>query len=324
MTQLSHYIKNTIPMEDAERDGEAQLIRTDFAIFSTLIKDVQNYVDKVGECYENAEHNRRVCRVLYKRVNNALSEVKNLRPLKDDFSWFFENSRNYQIFQGFAIIIKKIRDFIIDISQLHSVVKYFNEYRSPEFSMDKKFYSLIQEFEKSTKALTHASKGHLYFARPEIDQNIEEAISLDIRDMENLFDLSEKILPLPAAQQPAILTVPTPRIFFVQTVQDAINMHKSKDGDHKLAYQIFCYYADLGDYTAKYWGVEKHEAEAVKYFERSANNGNTTAMYNIGNMYYNGYGVIRNIEKGAYYLRLTALKGQLKAIDMCKRCQISL
>ncbi|CAG8629712.1 13584_t:CDS:1, partial [Ambispora gerdemannii] len=170
------------PMEGIEATK-----RTDFTIFLPLIKNVEKYADKVGECYENAEHNRRICSVLLKRVNSAAGEVKTLRQLKNDYSWFFATSENYPIFQGFVKVIEKIQNFVIDVSQLQGVGKYFNEYRGPEFSMDKKFHSIIGEFEQATEALTRALKGHLYFGSPKTDQNNEdeEAINLDIRDMEN-------------------------------------------------------------------------------------------------------------------------------------------
>ncbi|CAG8482028.1 11014_t:CDS:2 [Ambispora leptoticha] len=287
-----------------------------FKIFEPLIKDVRKYADKIGECYEHAEHNRRICSVLLKRANSAAVEVKSLRQLKNEYTWFFENSVNYPIFRGFVKVIENIQNFVIDISQLQGLIKYYNEYRGPGFSIDRKFYSLISEFEKATEELTIALQNRLVFVKPK-GQKFEdkEAIERDMRDMEKyietiegatsfystdrptltyifteLFDLSRKNI-----QQPASRMMPNPRpLFAVQTIQDAINMHK-KDG-----------------------------REAVIYFERSADNGNSTAMYNVGKMYYNGNGVIQNMEKGVYYLRLAALKGQPEAIDMCKKYQIPL
>ncbi|CAG8692377.1 2280_t:CDS:1, partial [Ambispora gerdemannii] len=119
--------------------------------------DVQKYADEVGECYKNAEYNRRICSVLLKRVYSVASEVKVLGLLKDDYSWFFENNDNYPIFQGLVKLIEKVKNFVIDISQLQGVGKYFNEYRGPEF-LERKYYSLIGEFETSTEALTHVLK----------------------------------------------------------------------------------------------------------------------------------------------------------------------
>lgn len=56
----------------------------------------------------------------------------------------------------------------------------------------------------------------------------------------------------------------------------------------------------------------------------SADNGNHTAMYNIGNILYNGIGVNKDEENGRNYLRLAALSGQPKAIAMCKTKGIKL
>ncbi|CAG8668154.1 10607_t:CDS:2, partial [Ambispora gerdemannii] len=155
--------------------------------FALLIKNVQKYADKVGECYQTAEYNKRVCGVLLERVYNVANGVKILYLLKDDYSWFFENNDNYPIFQGLVQVIGKIQNFIIDISQLQGVGKYFNEYRGPEFSMEIKFYNLIGEFETTREALTHALKERLDFGRPKKDQKIEDkqAIDQDIRDMKN-------------------------------------------------------------------------------------------------------------------------------------------
>ncbi|CAG8613171.1 10123_t:CDS:2 [Ambispora leptoticha] len=391
---LSELNNADVPMEDVE----APIIRTDFTIFSPLITEIQKYVDIIRKSHEKAKYNRSVCSVLLRRVDSAAGEVKALRRLKNEYTWFFENSKNYLIFQGFVKVIEKIQNFVNNVSQLQGVMKYFNEYRTPEFSMDRKFDSLIVEFEKSTEELIIALQNRFVFVKPK-GQNVEdnEAINLDMRDIQKyietiaatsyepsdrptlrdiftkLFDLSKKNLPT-IQRQSVNLPIPTPILSSVQIVQDAITIHKSRNGDRKSAYQIFCKYADLGDSTAKYWvgyylyynclnelrtseqqrvaiiraarffketadmdlpeaqlryghclwkreGVEKDVIEAVAYFEKSADNGNSTAIYNVGNMYYNG---IQNIEKGAYYLRLAALKGQPKAIDMCKRCRISL
>ncbi|CAG8662221.1 10415_t:CDS:2, partial [Ambispora gerdemannii] len=161
------------------------------------------------------------------------------------------------------------------------------------------------------------------------------------------------------------------------TVEDAINLHKTRGGDRKEAYEIFCDYAKLGDSTAKYWvgyylyynslnnketfeqrendviravqyfkeaaemdvpeaqlryghclwkgdGIEKNGTLALEYFLKSAHNGNSTAMYNAGSMYFNGNGVIQDKEKGAYYLKRAALTGQPKAIELCKKNYIRL
>ncbi|CAG8447062.1 2406_t:CDS:2 [Diversispora eburnea] len=73
-------------------------------------------------------------------------------------------------------------------------------------------------------------------------------------------------------------------------------------------------------------GVKRNIKESMEYFQKSANNGNgnSTAMYNIGNIYFNGIGFPKDEEKGKRFLRLAALHGQPKALDMCRKKGISL
>jgi TPR repeat protein len=71
-------------------------------------------------------------------------------------------------------------------------------------------------------------------------------------------------------------------------------------------------------------GVKKSIPQAIEYFQLSADNENSTAMYNIGNVYYHGLGVTKDEEKGIKYLRLAALREQPKALEMCKQKGISL
>ncbi|RGB26086.1 hypothetical protein C1646_770911 [Rhizophagus diaphanus] len=47
--------------------------------------------------------------------------------------------------------------------------------------------------------------------------------------------------------------------------------------------------------------VEKNESEALKYFEQAAEDDIKVAMYNVGKMYYNGYGCTKDIEKLKLY-----------------------
>lgn len=70
--------------------------------------------------------------------------------------------------------------------------------------------------------------------------------------------------------------------------------------------------------------MKKSIPQAIEYFQLSADNENSTAMYNIGNVYYHGLGVTKDDEKGIKYLRLAALREQPKALEMCKQKGISL
>ncbi|CAI2191348.1 20312_t:CDS:2, partial [Funneliformis geosporum] len=63
----------------------------------------------------------------------------------------------------------------------------------------------------------------------------------------------------------------------------------------------------------------------LKYLEMSANNENSTALYNLGEIYLNGrLNIEKDHDKGIQYLKLAALKGQLKAKEVLKNYNISL
>ncbi|CAB4441367.1 unnamed protein product [Rhizophagus irregularis] len=61
-------------------------------------------------------------------------------------------------------------------------------------------------------------------------------------------------------------------------------------------------------------GVDKNESEALKYFEKAAEDGIVVAIYNVGNMYYNGIGCKKNIEKAKNYIELGVYNGYEAAI----------
>src|SRR5438067_11647048 len=78
----------------------------------------------------------------------------------------------------------------------------------------------------------------------------------------------------------------------------------------KQAVQLFKEAADsnIADAQLRYghclWSgesVNRSVRKSIDYFQMSANNGNATAMYNLGNIYYNGWGVTKDEEKGKKY-----------------------
>jgi hypothetical protein len=61
-------------------------------------------------------------------------------------------------------------------------------------------------------------------------------------------------------------------------------------------------------------GVEKNESEALKYFEKAADNGLKVAMYNAGHMHFNGIGCEKDKEKAKKYIELAVINGYEPAI----------
>jgi TPR repeat protein len=61
-------------------------------------------------------------------------------------------------------------------------------------------------------------------------------------------------------------------------------------------------------------GVTRDYAEAAKWYLKSADNGNVTAMYNIGNCYAFGEGVQENAYEAFFWYSLAASSGDEDAI----------
>ncbi|GBC04282.1 hypothetical protein RclHR1_00560009 [Rhizophagus clarus] len=66
-------------------------------------------------------------------------------------------------------------------------------------------------------------------------------------------------------------------------------------------------------------GVEQNFSEALKYFEKAAEDGLKVAMYNAGNLYYKGIGCTKDIEKAKYYMKLAVYNDYEPAIKFCEK-----
>jgi len=71
-------------------------------------------------------------------------------------------------------------------------------------------------------------------------------------------------------------------------------------------------------------GVERNLPEALKYFEKAADNGLKVAMYNVGNLYYKGSAGEQDIEKATQYMRLAVYNEYAPAIKFCEDHNIPL
>ena len=68
------------------------------------------------------------------------------------------------------------------------------------------------------------------------------------------------------------------------------------------------------------WNLE----EFIKYLTMAADNGNTAAQFNLGDLYYNGkLSRTKDEMKGLSYLKLAAIKGQPKACNMLDKLEIN-
>ena len=65
-------------------------------------------------------------------------------------------------------------------------------------------------------------------------------------------------------------------------------------------------------------GVEKNLSKAFELFEKSANQGNANAQYNLGLMYEKGEGVKQDLQKAFYWYEKSANQGFEEAQQILK------
>ena len=61
--------------------------------------------------------------------------------------------------------------------------------------------------------------------------------------------------------------------------------------------------------------VTQDYAEAIKWYEKAANEGHPVAMYALGGLYYNGMGTTKSEDKGMVWFKKSADKGYPPAIE---------
>lgn len=72
---------------------------------------------------------------------------------------------------------------------------------------------------------------------------------------------------------------------------------------------------DLGLMYDKGQGVPQSDAEAMRWYERAAEQGEPRAQYNLGLMHLNGQGVPPDLIKAYYWVSLSASRGNQHALD---------
>ncbi|CAI2164743.1 7887_t:CDS:2 [Funneliformis geosporum] len=103
----------------------AHCIVRSFEEFNPLINTFLSLGNEIITLYEKAEHNKKLCSILLKRVNCAYAAVKDLNIRKTENTQFFFKNENLKIFEDFIKCIREIKNFIEDISHLNKLRRFF-------------------------------------------------------------------------------------------------------------------------------------------------------------------------------------------------------
>jgi hypothetical protein len=120
-----------------------------FTEFLPVINEIGNIYDEAIDLVEAAEHNKRTCAILKKRIfaANIAALYLKFQGDKEDRNDFF-NSKNYLCLQNLSNIITRIKEFIAEISQMKTLLKYIKA---------KKFERTFREFDDYVNVLTFFS-----------------------------------------------------------------------------------------------------------------------------------------------------------------------
>ncbi|KAF0457463.1 kinase-like protein [Gigaspora margarita] len=97
-----------------------------YVSFAPLIEKIFKFGEDIVTLYQKAEHNKRLCNYLTKRVNSAVAVMRDLEIRKQDNQEFFMESTNLQLIKDFVKCMFDIKNFVADVSQLGSFGTFFN------------------------------------------------------------------------------------------------------------------------------------------------------------------------------------------------------
>lgn len=100
--------------------GRSKLGTTlDYAnMFTPLIPTLTATIVDINEVYANARYNKKICNLLMDRINTAEFAITTLQKQKMESGEDFRNLEYYNAFVRFIDVMKRIKAFIRDVSQL--------------------------------------------------------------------------------------------------------------------------------------------------------------------------------------------------------------
>ncbi|CAG8632857.1 13612_t:CDS:2 [Dentiscutata erythropus] len=149
-------------------------ISVNFDTFASPIKEAHNLFEEIKKSYDNAQLNIRICGVLIKCINSAECDVNNLQIDKRNHT-SFATLENYRLFQLFLQNIRKIRDFIKNVSNIKGLKNYIQKtnYGFSLGLLKDEFYQLLDELKKSISSLKF---------KIDIEEQINDIFNYDIEE----------------------------------------------------------------------------------------------------------------------------------------------
>ncbi|CAG8443160.1 7207_t:CDS:2 [Diversispora eburnea] len=109
--------------------------------FVPWLEAAKKIIGEITKIFRNAQYNQKTCKVLVKRVNAISDVIEKLNKQKEENEKFRDQSY-YNAFVRFVRILKEIKEFIQDVSQLKGQRKYAHGSAIKDRCKD-----LIEEFE---------------------------------------------------------------------------------------------------------------------------------------------------------------------------------
>ncbi|CAH1764461.1 14758_t:CDS:2 [Entrophospora sp. SA101] len=120
-------------------------------LFLPMIGLVAELTAKIIEAYNNAQINKRSCTALVNRVQAAEVAVQALVRNRYDNEEKFKDKNYYHCFQRFVNLLKDIKKFIVDVTQMSGLKKFFQS-----GSIKSKFERYIKDFDSTVNDLNLA------------------------------------------------------------------------------------------------------------------------------------------------------------------------
>ncbi|RHZ75819.1 hypothetical protein Glove_209g128 [Diversispora epigaea] len=150
--------------------------------FVPLIESVTIVISEIIAVYETVQYNKKICNSLMDRVTAADASINTLKRRQTENEKNFRNQEYYKSFIRFVDIMKQIKKFIVDVSNLHKYQKFLHS-----GSVKERFDSLANDF-KAVMSELHFTMAIADEEQRKLDQS---ALESDIADMTKFLERIE-------------------------------------------------------------------------------------------------------------------------------------